>query len=343
MLENYMETILFAYQIEQQRFQDSIMGFPSVMKHNLIMLKDIMLLESPKVFVVSPKEHSLLLHTSNRVFPRRLPFEKIFIETDFENEFVKIMGIEVGYKVLTDEMKILLKKYNPATNSFETDKLTAEYTKLAREAIENGNFYNSYFIWGIDKTDNTHFFQTDDIETKDDPAPIFDLEGTDVENYNKEHNIDFSSLGNLKEIMLQYICNFLDFLNNPEVNVIDVAAPYERNLKRENRNQPKYPSYKLIRVSGTLNEYLQNMPEKPEQKLSTRFWVRGHFIRFKNIERYKRLYELHDQKALPKKYYVDSETGLIMRWILPYIKGEGILIDKPYILDKGDSNVKTEV
>ncbi len=107
-----------------------------------------------------------------------------------------------------------------------------------------------------------------------------------------------------------FICNFLDFLNNPEVELLEIDRTKEQNARRVKKG--KYPIRQLqdINLTGKLKIYLENMQSDNSFNYSYRFWVRGHFRILKN-----KRYGVHIGKK---------------KWILPYIKGDGILVNKNY-------------
>lgn len=111
-----------------------------------------------------------------------------------------------------------------------------------------------------------------------------------------------------------FICNFLDFLNNPDVELVSIERTKEQNIARINRNQIPIPSYSIVKVTGNLKIYLDNLKKcQSEIGFSHRFWVRGHFRTLRNAQKYK------------------QKTGTKI-WIRPFIKGRGELINKPYLL-----------
>jgi len=123
-------------------------------------------------------------------------------------------------------------------------------------------------------------------------------------------------VGVLKDKKIQtFICNFLDFLNDSEVEL----RTYERSEKNRERRikngKMPIPPINFIRVTGKLKIYQDSLSEGIHFSYSYKFWVRGHFRRLRDEERY------------------GEQTGKRI-WIKPYIKGKGILKDKSYKLKK---------
>jgi len=114
----------------------------------------------------------------------------------------------------------------------------------------------------------------------------------------------------IKKSLGDFVINFVHFLNNPEIEYLARVRDELSNAKRVKRGKMSLPSSDLIRVTGELKRYVDNIASEVHDSFSHRFWVRGHFRTLKN-PRFK--------KNVGKR-----------KWILPYIKGKGILIEKTY-------------
>lgn len=117
----------------------------------------------------------------------------------------------------------------------------------------------------------------------------------------------------LDELVKRIACNFLNLINHPEVEIINHSMAKLREL-REKSNKVGIPDKCEINIKGKLKKYITETTEQNEKawELGHRFWVRGHWMNFKN-ECYK---EKRGQKT----------------WVLPYIKGKGELVNKNYYL-----------
>lgn len=123
-------------------------------------------------------------------------------------------------------------------------------------------------------------------------------------------------IGVIKNKKLQtFICNFLDFLNDPEVELKIITRTEEQNQKRINKGKFAIPQLNFIIVTGKLKIYQDKISNGIHFSYSHKFWVRGHFRILRNEERYK--------ESIGKR-----------TWIKPYIKGKGILLDKDYKLKR---------
>jgi|TARA_Y100000310_G_C20631368_1_gene788819 hypothetical protein len=123
-------------------------------------------------------------------------------------------------------------------------------------------------------------------------------------------------IGVLKDKKIQtFICNFLDFLNDPEVELRTIERTEEQNKKRIKRGKFAIPPINFIRVTGKLKIYQDSISTEIHFSYSHKFWVRGHFRTLQDMERY-------------------GERAGKRVWIKPYVKGKGILLDKDYKLKK---------
>lgn len=134
-----------------------------------------------------------------------------------------------------------------------------------------------------------------------------------------------------------FVCNFLDFLNNPEVRIVRLERGQKNIERRKREGKEPLPSSNKIIVSGVLKQYMDKTSINTKG-FNHRFWVRGHFRRFWNKKRYSYLYDLLEQNKLPDKYEIDLNIvpgeKTIMIWHKPFIKGEGVLVTKNYELKK---------
>lgn len=163
-----------------------------------------------------------------------------------------------------------------------------------------------------------------------------------IKPFNEEHDLLEKSFGDkLKKSTIRkikvFICNFIDFLNNPEVKVIRFVRSKKNRERRIRDGKEPLPSANKIIVRGELKQYLEKLSES-DFTYNYRFWVRGHYKRFWNKKRYNNLYDLLERNQLPSKYYVDNNIRLndkiIMIWNKPFVKGSGVLISKRYEVKK---------
>lgn len=110
----------------------------------------------------------------------------------------------------------------------------------------------------------------------------------------------------------RFFLNFLNFINNPDVEYIEHKRS-EGNIRRKlKKRKVVIPSTCSIKVTGKLKVYLDDIIGGKEFSYSHSFWVRGHF-RDLVADRY-----IHKKRI----------------WILPYIKGSGVLVEKTYKVER---------
>lgn len=119
------------------------------------------------------------------------------------------------------------------------------------------------------------------------------------------------------------VLNFLNILNNPEVEVVEKSNRFIRQNKRRKGLLGK-PDEISINLTGKLKKYVNEVSQDNEKKweLGHRFWVRGHWKHFRS-NRYKNMQG--------KK-----------RWVLPFIKGKGEMVSKNYLVGEKESQWENE-
>ena len=133
----------------------------------------------------------------------------------------------------------------------------------------------------------------------------------------------------------EYLMNFIDFVNEEDVKLMFKERTDKNTERRIQRGKLPLPSFNKIYLVGYLKKYLENLESQEiNTRFSHRFWVRGHFRRYWDKDKYKNLYEKYKKGELKKfegkKYKFDE--GTLRVWVYPYIKGDGILINKGYKL-----------
>lgn len=117
-----------------------------------------------------------------------------------------------------------------------------------------------------------------------------------------------------KKIVGDFIVNVLNFINNPEVKMLKVERS-EKNMKRRIR-QGKIvlpSSYKVV-LTGVLKEYLDEVRAGRHFSYSYKFWVKGTYRHLRSIK-------------------FKNKKGIKI-WIKPFKKGQGVLIEKIYVVKK---------
>ena len=125
------------------------------------------------------------------------------------------------------------------------------------------------------------------------------------------------------------VCNFLDFLNHPEVEMRKES--WFNNKKRIEKGKFIVPDKINIKIKGKLYRYVYEENRSSNRTSKNSFWVRSHFVHFWNKKRYNKLYSLEENILQRKGYYTDNQ-GVISKFRQRYIKGSGELKEKEYKL-----------
>lgn len=244
-------------------------------------------LKDAKVFSIEDDAVFLLEKTENKTNLDKQPFPNTFIELRHKIDTHQIIGITISEK----------------NNVLAFDIITV-YCEEKQEdgGIDVFSFPLTYHSEDQEKMDKA----ADSLSQKDKQELDFLIS----KNTFSEFNIFRKKYGNQ---VRELINNFLDFLNTPDVELVEVLRTDEQNLKRIQRGQQSIPSHTYIKLNGKLKVYLNKLKSDAVNKISHKFWVRGHFRTLRNETRY------------------GSNTGKKI-WILPHIRGEGILIERSYLV-----------
>src|SRR3989344_6343270 len=125
----------------------------------------------------------------------------------------------------------------------------------------------------------------------------------------------------VKKMVYCFTLAFLNFLHNPEIEIVEVEHTDSQNIKRIKKGKVPIPSSYTIRLTGKLKKYVNELEKFGHfgTHFNYRFWVRG-FYRTLRSERYK------------------GNVGKKI-WVVPFLKGSGIVIDKEYFIEnKNEQN-----
>jgi hypothetical protein len=118
-----------------------------------------------------------------------------------------------------------------------------------------------------------------------------------------------------QKFIRDFTINILHLINDPHVKIVKLQHDDERNEKRLKKNKLPIPTRHIIKLTGELKEYENRLAAMGHiWRYNYSFWVRGHWKHFRS-ERYV--------------YKKGMKT-----WTPPYIKGDGMLVQKKYDVDK---------
>lgn len=259
-------------------------------------------LSKAKIFEIEDNIQKLLALTDapriNEDEVIRLPFDNIFLDCQFTKEELEDYGVNPKYANRLRGIAVTKGNFIFKEEEFNPKSLK-EYE--SKERIGNGLRITMCSV----------------IEKDDDGEEIlFDVFNKNV-NLNEEYQdreIDIienpTSDKDLRDFVHKFILNFLNFLNNPEVEYVEHKRS-EGNIQRKLRKgKPVIPSTMSIRLNGRIREYIDYMGSQGLWHYEHRFWVRGHYR------------DLKDERYIEKKRI----------WIFPFIKGKGQFVDKDYIV-----------
>lgn len=175
---------------------------------------------------------------------------------------------------------------------------------------------------GMDEDDEQEFYN------------YFQITDSGIPNINKKQQL--KELDIITFPIVNYVCNFLDLLNHPNIKY-EMVEKKLLNETRIKKGKLRINDIVNINVSGNLYKYVYE--ELPKQKIefTHRFWVRGHFKHFKNKEKFNQIYKLSINELNTKGYQMNN--NIICKWTFPFIRGNGAMINKRYNM-KIKENVK---
>jgi len=246
-----------------------------------------------KIFNLDENSEDLILQTKNKIFYREVPFNKMFITNSF--------GFEYYSGTVNIVKGILLFK--------QDDKLYLNFMlELKDQIVPMSLCYN------FDELSKVEY-----ILTSKDESPLSYSKSTPNKEILKRR---------MSAELLRIVCNLLDFLNHPKTERVEIEYSKEENQKRISRGKLPYPSSVcIVRLDNVIKQYVGK--SKGEHKeFSHKFWVRGHYIHFRNKNRFRYLYNLTYEQLKEKGYQEQNE--LISKFINSFIKGKGKLYNKRY-------------
>jgi len=244
-----------------------------------------------------------------------LPFPIIFIDVGFKHDEMKKLGIDIGY---TEIIGIIASKAY-----LYTEEANRQLQELAERHEDFDGIELQHELEKIHKPLGTGLRITICyLDKKADYSVGFDT-------YNANINIadEYEDLKlKIKKIddthpMARKFChlfvlNFLNFLYDTRVKIVKVHRDEKRNFKRIKQGKQPIPDRSLIKLTGDLKIYTDNLKkDKRTWEYSYSWWVRGHY------------------RVLRDPDYWGKKAGTRI-FIPPYIKGKGVLVSKKYTIDK---------
>lgn len=245
------------------------------------------MIENAKVFEIEDDQKKLLLlsdppESNDKI---RTPFEHIFLDTAFSKEELEDVGITVPeniYRIIgigITEGKI----YDYRDKKKEAGD-TIRFSILIEDdkGYQFGTFADFYTL-------HDEYKDSDDLTLNVTPKSI-------------------------KKFVHKFFLSFINFVNNPEVELVEHCRSAKSKERREKKGLPVIPSTTTIKITGKLKQYIDDIRQGEGWTYGYRFWIRGHF------------------RDLVSERYIEKKRI----WILPFIKGKGILVEKTYTVQKNN-------
>jgi hypothetical protein len=255
-------------------------------------------LNAAHVFEVSDTIKKLLLMTDppNKNDDIPLPFKYFFLDVQFTREELANVGIHIRADEITGA---LVTKGELILHNHDED---------LQKVIDE----NEPVVLG-------HALRTTIFSRMPDGEGWFDTFNTNINLDEAAKEMDAGVLTNptsdekAKKFIHKFVINFLNFIHNPEVELIEHKRSEKNRKRRIKEGKVPLPTTSTIRVNGSLKKYIDYIEgESHLTRFEYRFWVRGHYRR------------------LMSDYY--KEKRII--FVPPFIKGKGILVEKFYSVEK---------
>lgn len=261
-----------------------------------------------KIFEITDELKKLLLLTKP---PKDIhesvhfPYVTNFIDVCFTQEEIKrLLGKDIPYSVingvLITERSMKVSKKDPIEDGI------VDLPIEGNEGMSIGRAY-SYDIYCDEfvNGDLYHTFKTfhADMEIDEDWKPRISY---------KPGFVDKTT----RELLHNFALNFLHFIQDKDVWLVQKAPDRKRNEKRIKKGKVPIPQRMVINLKGELKLYMRKVVrDKKLFHYSHRFWVMGHWRTYRH-----------------EKWGDKVGTSI---WISPFIKGKGLLVDRRYRLEDG--------
>jgi len=228
----------------------------------------------------------------------KMPFPRMFIDIEFTKKELEELGIQV------DRGIIGLMVINQYLTDDEKYKNIDEDISLTREEMQTKKHALMFYTFLSDESKQERTFAPN-IFT----IPITEIDEIKLPGPQKKED----------RLLMLFFTNLIHLINDPRVKTVIVERDENQNKKREWKNKLPIPERNVIKLTGTLRDYINKL----ESDMSSfhydfSFWVRGHFKHWKSL-RYKNMF---GQRT----------------WVPPFVKGKGILVKKTYEVSAKEVN-----
>jgi hypothetical protein len=285
-LEAYIASLTLASELRNYNGEGTVVVTPKGrMREINLESRYIDFMRESHIFELDGRIARLFLLTKNKPRPGiKLPFPNTFIDVvvRFDSKiFYGFLAIETRYSYVNG---------TPISNA------VTDANHIGEDEFEDITIYTFY---KDEKTNKKGVFRIGMFWKAD-----YDLLST------KE--MSKSTIKRLDKFMRCITMNFIDFIHDPNVRLIEHRRTRQTNEKRMKKGKIPLPSSTVIKLTGEVAKYVDDLRLDNGNGFAYdhKFWVKGHWR------------ELTSPRFTKKRYQ--------RVWIPPYIKGQGILIEKRY-------------
>ena len=252
-------------------------------------------LAEAKVFTINDSIKKLLILTKVPKINDKimLPYPYVFLDVKFKKKELKKLGIDIDYDEI---IGMLVSRGNMVVGDkiVGTDLRISVMSRIGKDYMEKVG--TSSDLW---------------FDTFNENVNITDEKYKD---YDIEINRNYVADKHGRKLVFNFFLAFLNFINNPEIKIIEVEYGKEKNIKRIKKGKVPIPNSFIIQLDGVMKKYISDLEQSGSFEYDFRFWVRGHFRTLRDEKRYGN--------------NVGKRT-----WIMPFIKGKGVLVEKEYVVE----------
>jgi hypothetical protein len=260
-------------------------------------------LEQAHLFEFPEHLGTLLTLTDNEPHPIKLPFPVIFLDVQFQVRTRNAVNEYIGILLCQKEGEEEATAYAYVDSTYNVSGTDDEMVEFHQMGVKDEGNIIIDVRYPVGPVTFDRFKERLNIKNKAEWEK--DHKSSDQGSVQYARS-EFRTLNNIT-------LNFLDLLETPDVFLVDIHKD-RANKRRERHGQAPLPERTVVRVRDSLRRYIDRLESGGAFKYSHAFWVRGHFMHFRS-DRY-------------------MATGLqgTKKWIEPYVKGDGILIKKDYLM-----------
>jgi hypothetical protein len=275
------------------------------------------------------KQVLILTRPPNKNDKVNFPFPIMFVDIKFTKEELSKFGIKIKYDEIIGIMlrsgSMFLSSDKEVTKQDKFIKILDD--ELSQEQVE-GAVGTSLRITTLSREGNEFRFDTFNKNINITEEDSMDIGVHEIKTADKR----------AKEFIHKFVINVINFINEPEVEIIEKTRSQKNIERRKKAGKIPIPSSLIVKLTGHMKKYITQVKQSGALRhYGYRFWIAGHWRHFKKKKAFNKLYEKYDIGELDKNYVWDYSKDCLRKYIFPFVKGEGVLIDKRYRLVAGKS------